>query len=271
MMQHPDAGSFHPQHAAIPLLDDPISIVIPAYNEQDNIAGIVHESLQTLQHTTRHFEIIVVDDCSTDDTATVLNDLCTEIPQLRVIRNARNIGCHPASMVGYLAAQGDYCYFIPGDGQIPATELSKFLDKAKTEGCDLVYSWRQRRADPPHRLWVSGFYNLILRLFFGIRVHDVDSSELLTRRAITEILPRIRSESAFLTVEMLLEAQRQGLRIGEVVIDHRPRVAGVARGLNFKDISKVPLHFARILLWFWSQKFRSAPPVQTADDSANAR
>jgi hypothetical protein len=87
-------------------------------------------------------------------------------------------------------------------------------------------------------------------------VHDVDSSELLTRRAVECILPKIRSDSAFITVEMLLEAQRQGLKIGEVIVEHRPRVAGVARGLNFKDISKVPMNFLKMLVWFWQQKWK---------------
>jgi glycosyltransferase involved in cell wall biosynthesis len=233
---------------------DFLSIIIPAFNEEENLEAVVRESLAVLQGLTDRFEIVVVDDCSADSSWEKLQLLAQEIPQLKPIRNAVNLGCHPSSLVGYRAAQGEYLYFIPADRQIPAAEITKFLAKAK-EGCDLVYSWRQKRADPPHRLWVSGFYNLLLRFFFGIWVHDVDSSELLTRRAVETILPRIHSDSAFITVEMLLEAQKHGLKIGEVIIDHRPRVAGVARGLNFKDISKVPASFLKVLLWFWGRKF----------------
>jgi dolichol-phosphate mannosyltransferase len=239
----------------MPPSEDFLAIVIPAYNEEDNIELVVQESLDVLQGLTSRFEIVVVDDHSSDGTWNKLQTLSERIPQLQIIRNAQNMGCHPSSLVGYKAAQADYRYFIPADRQIPAAEITKFLAKAKA-GCELVYSWRQKRADPPHRLWVSGFYNILLRLFFGIRVHDVDSSELLTRRAVEQILPKIRSDSAFITVEMLLEAQKQGLQIGEVIIEHRPRVAGVARGLNFKDISKVPLNFLNMLLWFWGRKFR---------------
>lgn len=240
----------------MPASDFSLSIVIPAYNEDENIEAVVRESLDVLQGMTDTFDIVVVDDCSTDATWPKLQALAQSIPQLNIIRNEANMGCHPSSLVGYRAATGEYRYFIPADRQIPAAEITKFLEKAR-EGCDIVYSWRQKRADPPHRLWISGFYNILLRLFFGIRVHDVDSSELLTRRAVEMILPKIRSDSAFITVEMLLEAQRQGLNIGEVIIEHRPRVAGVARGLNFKDISKVPMNFLKMLLWFWQQKLRS--------------
>jgi glycosyltransferase involved in cell wall biosynthesis len=232
-----------------------LSIVIPSYNEEENLEAVVQESLNVLQSLTQRFEIIVVDDCSTDNSWQKLQHLSEKIPQLRPIRNEKNMGCHPSSLVGYQAAQGDYRYFIPADRQIPAAEITKFVAQAKS-GCDIVYSWRQRRADPPHRLWISGCYNLLLRIFFGIRVHDVDSSELLTKRAVETILPKIRCDSAFITVEMLMEASRQGLGIGEVIIEHRPRVAGVARGINLHDLSKVPVQFLRMLLWFWKQRFQ---------------
>ena len=235
--------------------DEYLSIVIPAFNESDNLAAVVQESLDVLQGLTQRFEIIVVDDCSTDDSWDKLQALAQEIPQLRPIRNEKNLGCHPSSLIGYQAAQGEYLYFSPADRQIPAAEISKFVAKAKT-GCDVVYSWRQKRADPPHRLWISGCYNMLLRLFFGIRVHDVDSSELLTRRAVESLLPKVRSDSAFITVELLMEASRQGLAIGEVVIEHRPRVAGVARGINLHDLSKVPVQFLGMLWWFWQQRHK---------------
>jgi glycosyltransferase involved in cell wall biosynthesis len=236
-------------------MSDFLSIIIPAYNEEANVEAVVQESLETLQRLTDRFEIIVVDDASADGTWAKLQILESEIPQLRIIKNEKNIGCHPASLVGYKAAQGDYCYFIPADRQIPANEITKFLDCAKS-GADVIYSWRQNRLDPPHRLWISGFYNILLRLLFGIRVHDVDSSELLTRKAIQQVLPNIRSDSAFITVEILLETQRQNLMIGEVVIEHRPRVAGKARGLSFAEVSRVPTNFFRTLFWFWGQKLK---------------
>lgn len=234
---------------------DSLSIVIPAFNEEENLEAVIRESHTVLSGLTDTFDIVVVDDCSRDGSWALLQRLKGEIPQLTVVRNERNRGCHPSTLVGFPLAKGEYRFFIPSDRQIPPSEITKFLDLAKT-GCDVVYSWRQRRADPPHRLWVSGMYNLLLRLFFGIRLHDVDSSSLLTRRAVEAILPQVRSDSAFITVEILLEAQRQGLEIGEAVIEHRPRVAGVARGINLKDLSHVPVHFVRMLAWFWKQKFQ---------------
>ena len=100
--------------------DEYLSIVIPAFNESDNLAAVVQESLDVLQGLTQRFEIIVVDDCSTDDSWDKLQALAQEIPQLRPIRNEKNLGCHPSSLIGYQAAQGEYLYFIPADRQSPA-------------------------------------------------------------------------------------------------------------------------------------------------------
>lgn len=236
-------------------MSDFLSIIIPAYNEEANIEAVVHESLDVLQRLSERFEIVVVDDASTDATWPKLQELSVQIPQLRIIRNVKNMGCHPASLIGYQAAEGDYRYFIPADRQIPAAEITKFLDKAKS-GVDVVYSWRQRRADPLHRIWISNLYNLILNLFFGINVHDVDSSELLTKKAVECILPHLHADNVLITTEILLEARRQGLSIGEVVIEHRPRTAGKAlSGLN-TEILRLPGNFFRILFWFWGQKLK---------------
>ncbi len=230
-----------------------VSIIIPAYNEAGNIAWVVREALETLQKTTDRYEIIVIDDASQDTTPDILARLQPEIPSLQIIRNPQNIGCHPSTLVGFQAAQGEYQFFIPGDGQIPAQELTQFLEKAQS-GCEVVYSWRVQRADPWHRRLISGCYNVLLRTFFGIPVHDADSACLLTQKAVQQILPQLHADSAFLTVEILLKAQQLNLPIGEVVIDHRPRTAGVAKGINVKDLSKVPFQFLTMLWWFWQQK-----------------
>lgn len=232
-----------------------LSIVIPAFNEEDNIEVVIRESVEVLSNLTPTWDIVVVDDVSTDATPEILDRLAQEIPQLTVIRNEENIGCHPSTLVGWPLCQGEYRYFIPSDRQIPPGEIMKFVNKAR-EGCDVVYSWRVKRADPLHRRILGRTYNLILRTLFGITVHDADSSSLLTRRAVESILPRLQLSSALLTTEILLEARRQGLKIGEVVIEHRPRIAGVARGFTWTEFCRMPLNFLNMLWWFWQQKLK---------------
>lgn len=240
-------------------MSDFCSIVIPAYDEEGNVESIVRESVGVLtqmqaDELASDWEIIVIDDASSDETGAIADRLSEEIPQVKVIHNKKNIGCHPSSLVGFRVAKGEYQYFIPGDCQIPPGEFPKFITKAK-EGNDVVYSWRVDRADPPHRVLIGKTYNLIMRTFFGINVHDVDSSSMLTKKAVDVLIDQIDSDSAFITVEILLTAHREGLSVGEVEIEHRPRTSGVAKGVNLKDLSLVPLHFLKMVFFFWRRRF----------------
>ncbi|MEB3286711.1 MAG: glycosyltransferase family 2 protein [Vampirovibrionales bacterium] len=243
-------------HAGTISSDDRLSIIMPAYNEADNLESIVRESFAELDALSDHVDVVVVDDASNDSSAEVLLKLQKEFPKLCVYRNPQNIGCHPSTLVAWPLAEGEYRLFLASDGQIPPSEMRNFVEKAK-EGFDVVYSWRVNRQDPTHRLWLSKCYNILTRVFFGIPVNDVDSSSLLTERAVETILPNIRSDSAFISVEILLEAKRQGLKIGEVQISHRPRTTGVAKGINLKDACFVPLNFMRMFFWFCQQKLKS--------------
>lgn len=227
-----------------------LSIIIPAYNEEANIGPVVKESYEALKNLTSDFDIVVVDDCSSDNTQNVLKELQTSIPQLKVIRNEKNIGCHPCTLIGFQAAQGEYQYFIPADLQIPAHEITRFLAKAQ-QGHDIVYSWRKKRADPTHRLWVSQFYNFLVRHLFGIPVHDVDSSSMLSKKAVKTIIPFVNPQTTFIAVEILLQARRAGLSIGEVEISHRPRIAGEAKGLDLYHLSKIPFGIMKYMLSYY--------------------
>ncbi len=231
------------------------AIIIPSYNEGENLPWVIKEAFEELQKANEPYEVVVIDDASTDDTPQILATLQQTYPELTVIRNTHNIGCHPSTLIGWRACQAPYQWFIPGDGQIPANELHAFLAKAK-EGHDVVYSWRVDRADPFHRRLISQIYNLLVRTLFGIPVHDADSSSLLTKHAIDTILPKLRSDSAFITVEILIESRDHNLPIGEVNIGHRPRTAGIARGVNIKDLMMVPLNLLSMVWWFWQRKFK---------------
>ena len=94
-----------------------------------------------------------------------------------------------------------------------------------------------------------------MRTFFGIEVHDVDSSSMLTKNAVDKLIDKIDSDSAFITVEILLTAHKEGLNVGEVEIEHRPRTHGVAKGVNLKDLSLVPIHFLKMVFFFWKRQF----------------
>ncbi|MBY0450208.1 MAG: glycosyltransferase family 2 protein [Cyanobacteria bacterium] len=231
-----------------------LSIVIPCLNEEGAIAGVVRESMTVLSSMTDVYDVVVIDDASTDNTQRELSALLSEYPEhLKVITNPKTIGCHPSSLIGFRAAKGDYRLFIPGDHQIPAAEFPKFLAEA-LKGADVVYSWRVHRADPFHRRLISGLYNLVVRTCLGIRLHDVDSASMLSAKAVETLLPHVTAENAFITVDMLIQSKKLAITVGEAVIDHHPRRTGEAKGLNLKDLSKVPGSFLKMLWWVWTRR-----------------
>ena len=226
-----------------------VSVIVPAYNEAESLPTFLAEVRGVLSKSQYTWELLVLDDASQDETPTVLSELAPELPELRVIRNLQNLGCHPSTLVGFTEANGEYRVFVPGDGQIPASEIVVMLEAAQTQQVDVLYTWRVPRADPMHRRFIGWTYNQILKLFWRIGIHDADSASLLTSKAAESIVPKLNAHSALLTTEILLVARSLELPIGECQIKHRPRSAGVAKGMNFRDFSRLPGDMLKLLQW----------------------
>lgn len=223
-----------------------VSLVIPAFNESENLVQLVAACEQALAPIAGSHEIVIVEDGSTDDSADVLSTLEADCPLLRSIRHepGRNIGCHPSELEGLKTVNGDVALFLPADLQIHPSSLARFLDLAGR--CDIVASRRMERADNVWRRLLSWANNRVERLVMGVDVHDAHSSMLFNRRALDAVVPLILSRSALIPAELLVRARRQGLRIGEVEIEHRPRIAGRQTGAKFTEIVAVQLDLLRL-------------------------
>jgi glycosyltransferase involved in cell wall biosynthesis len=226
-----------------------VSVVIPAYNESATLPDFLAEVEQALASTGWSWEALVLDDASVDDTPAVLARLSSTMPQLRVIRNPHNLGCHPSTLIGFAQARGQLCVFVPGDGQIPASEIIVMVQAAQAQQVEVLYTWRVPRADPWHRRLIGWMYNQVLFACWRIGVHDADSASLLSRRAVQHIVPHLNAHSALLTTEILLVAQSQGLPLGECRIRHRPRTAGQAKGMNWRDLTRLPGDMMKLIQW----------------------
>ena len=224
-----------------------VSCIIPAFNEEGSVEAVVRETAAVLDELSGCHEIIVVDDASTDRTPAILADLASEVPLLRVLHNQQNLGCHPSETIGFDAAQGDVLFFLPADGQIAPQELPRLLQRWPRH--DLILTHRARRADPFGRRLIGTTYNLVLRLALGVPVKDIDSSILISRRLWQCITGTIGRDSAFIHVEVTLQAQQLGAKITEVKIRHYPRLTGQARGLNTRDAMRVPIR----LIGLWAE------------------
>ena len=205
-----------------------LSIVIPAYNEGSTVRGVVEGHAEVARGLGVGFEIIACDDGSTDGTRAALDAAATAVVEARVIANDRNRGI-PATMKRlYAEAQGEWVFFTPADGQVPASALR--IMWAAREGAALVVGRRIPRRDPAARILMAQVYSTALRTIFRLTVHDIDSVKLY--RVADQRAIDVRSESTFFEAEMLITLCRRRRIVREVDIPHRPRIAGRPKGVT---------------------------------------
>jgi glycosyltransferase involved in cell wall biosynthesis len=228
-----------------------VSLVIPAYNERENIPALVDASKEVLSAFEGSHEIVLINDGSSDDSRELIDGLAGREPLIRPIHHSpgQNIGCHPSELEGLKAARGDLMLFLPADLQIHPNVLPAFA--AAAEHADVIASHRVERADAAWRRHLSAANNRVERLLMGVNVHDAHSSMALTRRAVDEIVPQVISRSAVIPAEILVRAKRARLPITEIPIEHHPRAAGRQTGAAPMEILKVQADLVRLRLKLW--------------------
>ncbi len=232
-----------------------LSLVIPAWNEEETIRQAVREAAQALRAVTAEYEILVVDDGSTDGTADAVRAEVAADPRVRLLRHPRNRGYGAALRTGFLAASLDLVAFTDADCQFDLTELADLLPRAADH--DIVCGYRVGRQDPALRRFLSGGYNLLARILLGSRVRDIDCAlKVFRREAVRAILPE--SDNFFANTEMLARAAQAGLSVAEVGVRHRPRAAGASK-VCWRD---VPRTLSTLVPFWWGRTlFAGAGPA----------
>ncbi len=217
-----------------------LSIVIPAYNEESNIQAVVQEhalAAQDLQSEgfLERWELLCLNDASSDGTLHVLKQLQANIPQLRLMTHAQNQGIYMSFRDLFLAAQQEYIYVTGGDGQWPAENLKCLCRKLAETQSDLVVGVRRNRWQV-YGFWrniLSYGFNLIPALFF--RCPTLDANGIKLGKSVLFRLP-LKSQSYFSEIERILEARRGKYKIVFEDIIFLPRPKGKARGAQWKYI-----------------------------------
>ncbi len=220
-----------------------LSLVIPAYNEADVIARAVREADIALAKLFPRFEILVVDDGSSDGTATIVRELVAGRPGVRLLVHQTNRGYGAALRTGFAAATHDLVAFTDADCQFDLSDLGPLSRLAET--APIAVGFRANRQDPWRRKFLSRGYNCLARTLLGTGVRDVDCALKVFRREIlAQILPE--SRGFFVNTEMLTRARQLGLSVVEQAVTHRPRAAGDSK-VSLREVPKT----LRILLSFW--------------------
>jgi dolichol-phosphate mannosyltransferase len=208
-----------------------LSIVIPAHNEEATVAGVVAGHRDVARSLASSFEIIVCDDGSTDGTWAALEASRETYPELRLTRNPARAGIPVTMKALYAEARGEWIYFAPADGQVPAAALPPMWEVR--DGAALVVGRRIPRRDPASRIVIAQVYSAMLGWIFRLPVRDIDSVKLYRSEELRAVPPRSRSN--FFEAEILIALCSRGRTVREIDIPHRPRIAGYAKGVTPAD------------------------------------
>jgi dolichol-phosphate mannosyltransferase len=224
-------------------MDGALSLVIPAYNEEAGIARAIGEADDALRRLGVAYEILIVDDGSTDGTAQVVRAVGRRRPFVQLLRHAVNRGYGAALRTGFEAARADCVAFTDADCQFDLAELARLLPL--TDTYPIVAGYRVDRQDSRLRKFYSRGYNWLARTLLGITVRDIDCAFKVFRRdALRQLLPE--SKGFFVNAEMLTRARQLSLAVVEVGVRHRPRRHGASK-VSLREIPRT----LRALLPFW--------------------
>jgi undecaprenyl-phosphate 4-deoxy-4-formamido-L-arabinose transferase len=225
-----------------------ISVVIPVFNEEDNLLELGERLIRTLTGMGRPFEIIFVDDGSTDGSWKLLSDLNGQYPQqIRALQFHRNFGQHQAIFAGFQAARGQVMVTLDADLQNPPEEIPRLVAKLD-EGYDTVGGWRENRQDSIFRRLPSQLVNAVMSRVTGVKLRDYGCMLRAYRRSVVDSINQCQESSSFIPALANLFAQR----VAEIPVGHTERERGKSKyglfkllRLNFDlmtGFSNLPIH-----------------------------
>lgn len=230
-----------------------VSFVIPTYNEEESLQELYTRIVENISATGNNYEIIFVDDGSTDQSFEVLKELREKDDKVRVIQFRRNYGKAAALEVGFADAQGEIIFTLDADLQDDPMEIPRFLEKLD-EGYDMVIGWKFPRLDPITKTAPSKLFNATLRASTGLNIHENNSGYKAMRRVVAEEMTLYGEMHRFIPAI----AHWRGFKVTEIKVKHHPRKFGKTKyGLSrmwrgFFDFTTIyflnqftrrPLHF----------------------------
>ncbi len=211
-----------------------LSIFFPAYNDGATIASLVIQAVHVAERLTPDFEVLIVNDGSSDSTRQVADELARTYPQVRAIHHSRNRGYGGALRTGFSSATKDLIAYTDGDGQYDPSEFEG-LWRRLTPEADMVTGFKISRADPLHRIVIGRLYHHTVKLLFRLRVRDVDCDFRLMRRAIFDRV-RLERDTGVICLELMRKVQDAGFCVLEEPVHHYHRLHGQSQFFNVRRV-----------------------------------
>lgn len=213
-----------------------ISVFFPCYNDKGTIASLVLDARTVLEKITDDYEIIVVDDGSTDGSRDLLLAMQGDTPQLKLVMHENNRGYGGALRSGFKAASKELVVYTDGDGQYDVKELPLLLEKM-ADGIDVVNGYKIKRNDPLYRIVIGWLYQYFIKALFQIKIKDVDCDFRLIRKKAVEAI-KLESNTGTICIELVKKIEKAGFKFKEVGVHHYFRTYGKSQFFNFKRVFK---------------------------------
>jgi len=224
-----------------------ISVFFPCYNDSRSIGKLIDEAHEILKDLTNRYEVIVIDDGSSDGSQQILLTYQKKYPKtFRPIFHQKNKGYGGALRDGFKNSRHDLIFYTDGDGQYDVTELP-LLYSLMTKDVNFVNGIKMERQDFAYRVIVGNFYALCMRWFFLLPIFDVDCDFRLIRRSVIKKLS-LSSNSGSICVELVKKAQRARAKFRQVSVHHYPRVYGQSQ---FFRLDRLVVTFSELLKLWW--------------------
>lgn len=232
-----------------------IAVVMPAYNEEENLPVFVPQVAEVLESYGPGSRIVIVNDCSNDTTGVIADQLAAQIPMVDVVHHEKNGGYGAAVRSGFSRALQlgvEWVFFTDSDCQFDIKELTLLAQKAKETHHDLVIGYRKNRADSFHRKLNGWGWTMVSCFVWQILVYDIDCAFKLIHRSVLETVGELSGEGATINPELLGKAKRLGFTYTQVGVTHYPRTAGEQTGAklsvilnSFRSLFKLRFEFER--------------------------
>jgi glycosyltransferase involved in cell wall biosynthesis len=212
---------------------DLLSIFFPMWNEEHYVERAVRAAEEECQRLIDvgeigAYELLIVDDCSTDSTPEIADALAAADPRIRVVHHEVNRGLGGSIKTGFASVRGDVVLYTDADLPVEMLELGRALRVLRHYEADMVSAYRlDRTGEGPRRAVYSFVYNWLVQLTFGTRVRDINFAFKLVRRHVLDAARPV-SEGSFIDAELVIRAQRLGFHIVQIGVDYFPRSRGVS-------------------------------------------
>lgn len=236
-----------------------VSLVVPMRNEERSLPHLLRVAGEALDRHSDAWEIVLVDDASSDGTLAVAERAAGDDPRIRVVRHTVNRGLGGALKSGFAAATREWVLYSDCDLPWDLEETGRVFRAAELTGADVVSGYRHdRTGEGTLRTIYSFLYNGLVHLAFGFPIRDVNFSCKLVRRALLEGLP-LESEGSFIDAELLVRLRNRGAVIQQVGLDYFPRTRGVSTLSSPRTILRILRDLARLVPALRSERRRLAP------------